>query len=126
MGFMTAWFLMLAGCSYRMPAPTAPSEELIRLIAKAPQQYSLQVSTRAVNEHDVPPDGRLKISVPGYRRACGVYLFDAVKVGGYGDPLKAWNLTISRRGNVVRKLSLDALRSLATDEAGYRMLRVED
>jgi hypothetical protein len=57
-------FLTLAGCSFSMPPGAAPSEELIRVVAKAPEQYSLQMNTGAMKDYDVPQNGRIKVAVP--------------------------------------------------------------
>ena len=117
---------MLAGCVYRLPAGTPPSQELIRIVSSIPEQYTLQVNAGTVNEYAVPHDGRVKIAVPAYRRSCGVYLLNFIKVGGYGDPLKSWSISVSHNGRTVRKLSLRAAEKLPTDDAGYRMVRFTD
>ena len=118
--------LMFASCTYRLPAPAPPSHELIRIVANAPEQYAVQVNTETVNEYEVPHDGRVKIVIPPYRPSCGVYLFNAIKVGGYSDPLKSWSISVSRNGKTVSKLSLRAIQKLPTDQAGYRMVRFRD
>lgn len=116
--------LTLTSCAYRLPALAQPSQGLIRIVANAPEQYSVQVNTGTVTEYDVPHDGRIKVGIPGYRPSCGVYLFDAVKVGGYGDPLKGWNVSITRNGKTVRKQSLRVTQKSPTDEAGYHIVRI--
>src|SRR3989442_9647977 len=78
--------LTLTGCAYRLPVIAAPSQQLIRIVANAPEQYTVEVNTGAVAKYDVPHDGRLKVPIPSYRPTCGVYLFNAIKVRGYGDP----------------------------------------
>jgi hypothetical protein len=80
----------LAGCAYRLPAIAPPSQELIRIVADAPEQYTVEVNTGTVREYEVQQDGRIKVGIPSYRPSCGVYLFDAIKVGGYVDPLNSW------------------------------------
>lgn len=37
--------LMLVGCTYRLYGFIPPSQELLQLVAKAPEQYALKVST---------------------------------------------------------------------------------
>ena len=54
----------LAGCAYRLPAIAPPSQELIRIVADAPEQYTVQVNTGTVREYDVPHDGRIKVGIP--------------------------------------------------------------
>jgi hypothetical protein len=116
--------LTLAGCAYRLPVASPPSRQLIRIVANAPEQYTVKVSTGTVNQYDVPRDGRIEIGIPSYRRSCGVYLFDKIKVGGYGDPFNHWIVSITRNGKTVRTQSLRATQKSPTDEAGYHIIRI--
>lgn len=116
--------LTLTGCAYRLPVVAPPSQQLIRIVSNAPEQYAVQVNTGAVTEYDVPHDGRIKIGIPSYRPSCGVYLFNAIKVRGYGDPLNGWIVSITRNGKIVRKQSLRVTQKSPTDEAGYHMVRI--
>lgn len=122
--FLIGSALALSGCAFRLPAVVPPSQEMIRISSTAPEQYTVKVNTGTVTDFDVPHDGRLKVGVPPYRARCGVYLFNAIKVGGYGDPLKAWRLSISRNGKTVRNLSLRDMRRLPADEAGYHIVKM--
>jgi hypothetical protein len=72
----------------------------------------------------VPHDGRIKVGIPSYRPRCGVYLFDAIKVGGYGDPLNSWIVSVTHNGKTVRTQSLRVTRKSPTDEAGYHIVRI--
>jgi hypothetical protein len=116
--------LTLASCAYRLPAFAPPSQGLIHIVADAPEQYSVQVNAGTVKEYDVPHDGRIKVGIPAYRPSCGVYLFNAIKVRGYGDPLNSWIVSITRNGKTVRKQSLRVTQKSATDEAGYHVVRI--
>jgi hypothetical protein len=116
--------LALAGCAYRLPPVTPASQELIHIVANAPEQYAVEVNTGTVREYDVPNDGRIKIGIPPYRLNCGVYLFDAIKVGGYGDPLNNWIVSITRNGKTIHKQSLRVTRKSPTDEAGYHIVKI--
>lgn len=116
--------ITLAGCAYHLPPAPPASQELIRIVAIAPEQYTVQVNTGTVREYDVPQDGRIKVGIPSYRSSCGVYLFDAVKVGGYGDPLKSWIVLVTHNGTTVRKQSLRVMQKSPRDEAGYHMVRI--
>lgn len=114
--------LTLPGCAYRLyMAP--PSQRLIRIVADSPEKYSVQVNTGTVKEYDVPHDGRITVQIPAYRPPCGVYLFNAIKVGGYGDPLNNWIVSITRNGKMVRKQSLGAMQKSPTDDAGYHIVK---
>ena len=116
--------ITLGGCAYRLPIVSPASQALIRIVANAPEQYAVQVNTGTVKEYDVPQDGRIKVGIPSYRPSCGVYLFNAIKVKGYGDPLKSWTVSITRNGNTVRKQSLRVTQESPTDEAGYHVVRI--
>lgn len=116
--------LIQAGCAYRLYAAVPPSHGLIRVVADSPEQYSVEVSTRSVKQYEVPHDGRVAIDIPSYRFPCGVYLFDAIKVGGYSDPLKNWIVSVTRNGKTVRKQSLQAIQKSPTDEGGYHIVRI--
>ena len=116
--------LTLASCAYRLPHLTPPSQEPIRVIANAPEQYSVQVNTGTIQEYGVPDDGRIEVEVPSYRASCAVYLFNAIKVRGYGDPLKTWTVSVTRNGNTLRKQSLRVTHKSPTDNAGYHILKI--
>lgn len=116
--------ITVGGCAYRLPPAAPPSQELIRIVAIAPEQYTVRVNTEVVRDYDVPHDGRIKVGIPSYRRSCGVYLFDAVKVGGYADPLKSWFVLVTRNGKTVRKQSLRAMQKSPTDDAGYHIVEI--
>jgi hypothetical protein len=116
--------LPLAGCAYRLPTITPAYQELIHVVANAPEQYAVEVNTGTVRKYDVPQDGRIKVGIPPYRPSCGVYLFDAIKVGGYRDPLNDWIVSITRNGKTVHKQSLRATQKSPTDEAGYHIVKI--
>ena len=116
--------ITLAGCAYRLPAIAPPSQELIRIVANAPEQYTVQVNTGTVREYDAPHDGRIKVGIPSYRPSCGVYLFNAIKVGGHVDPLNSWIVSVTHNGKTVRKQSLRVTQKSPTDEAGYHIVRI--
>jgi hypothetical protein len=116
--------LPLAGCAYRLPPVTPASQELIHIVANAPEQYTVQVNTGTVRDYDVPHDGRIKVGIPSYRPSCGVYLFNAIKVGGYGDSLNSWIVSVTHNGKTVRRQSLRVTQKSPTDEAGYHIVRI--
>ena len=124
--FLIGSVLALASCAYRLPAFVPPSQELIRTAANAPEQYAVRVNTGTMTAYDVPQDGRIKVGAPPYRPSCGIYLFNAIKVGGYGDPLKKWGLLISHNGKTVRNLSLRDMQGFPTDETGYHIVKIAD
>jgi len=122
--FLISAVLTQAGCAYRLPTIAPPSQQLVRIVTIAPEQYTVQVNTGTVKEYDVPHDGRVKVGIPSYRPSCGVYLFNAIKVRGYCDPLKGWIVSVTSNGKTVRKQSLRVTQKSPTDEAGYHMMRI--
>jgi len=116
--------MTLAGCAYRLPTIAPQYRQPVRIVAAAPEQYTVQVNTGNVDEYAVPHDGRIEVGIPSYRPSCGVYLFNAIKVRGYGDPLKDWILTVTHNGKTVHEQSLRATQISPTDEAGYHVVRI--
>jgi hypothetical protein len=115
---------MGTSCAYRLYGSFPPSQERIKIIATAPQEYVLSVDTGEVTEIKVPADGRVLASVPTYRPRCGVYLFNEIKVSGGGAPLKNWHVSATHAGRTVRTLSLRQVRDLPVDEAGYHLQKL--
>jgi hypothetical protein len=137
--------LSCCGCAYRMYAPNPSSQEHVKIVAKFPDLYALQMEERAttvgksadrnafhtdaahVANYQVPSDGRVTIGIPSFRPNCGVYLFNWIKVGGGGnDTLKTWNVSIVYGSRTLRRLSLKNVRELPTDVDGYRLLKIPD
>lgn len=129
------------GCAYRLYAPLPPSTERLRVVANNPEHYRLHIQERAIPEdksertphtrvfhetdYAIPSNGLVTITIPAYRPDCGVYLFNWVKVGGGGDStLKLWELTVLSEMRPVRVLSLNQVRDLPSDTAGYRLISV--
>ena len=115
-----------AGCSYALPAFTPSSAERVRIVAKSPELLVVHVDAGHTADYPVPADGRLTVGVPAYRRGCSVYLFNEVKVSNGADPLKAWTMTVTSGGKVMRALSLRQLSRLATDSEGFHLLKIAD
>jgi hypothetical protein len=119
--------LTLTGCAYRLYGPIPASQELVQIVAKTPDQYTVQVDTGSSNRrYEVPRDGRVKIAVPSYRFPCGVYLFNAVKIGGYSDPLEGWSVSITRDGRTIRRLSVRNVVRLSINQDGYHILKLKE
>jgi hypothetical protein len=112
------------GCAYRLYRMVPSSQERIKIIASAPQDYVISVDTGKAEELQVPTDGRVDISIPSYRPTCGIYLFNEIKVGGGVDRSNNWYVSASRAGNPVRRLSLRQIRKLPVDESGYHLLQL--
>jgi len=126
--FIFGYFVMLGstGCAYRLPPVVPPSQEHLRILAKSPEGYAVHVNVDHVTVYQVPADGRLTLGIPSFRRTCGVYLFDVIKVGGSEDPLRIWAITVVSAGKTVQKVSLRQMTNLPTDPDGYHLLKIAD
>lgn len=125
--FVACSVLALTNCTYRLYAPVPPWQEPVQIVAKTPEEYMVQVDTEnSHHQYDVPHDGRVRIAIPPSQPPCGVYLFNAVKVGGYGDPVEGWSVSLNRNGKTVRKLSVRAVLKLSTDPDGYHVLKLPE
>jgi len=113
----------LAGCVYRLAPPVMPSRQRLRIIAPAPDQYSVRFQFRETRDYAVPPDGRLTLDVPAYRASCGPFVF-GIRMGPQ-DPFAAKTVSIMRRNKVARRLSLLAIVRLPTDLEGYHELKLK-
>ncbi len=51
--------MTLAGCAYRLPTIAPPYRQPVRIVAAAPEQYTVPVNTGNVDEYAVPHDGRI-------------------------------------------------------------------
>ncbi len=116
----------LEGCAYRLPGISPPSQERVRIIAKSPDLYVVHVDVGHVTDYPVPVDGKVIVGIPAYRPSCGVYLFNAIKVGGAHDPLETWVISVTSGGRSLRKLSVKQVRKLTTDSDGYHLLKLSD
>ena len=114
------------GCSYSLPPFDPPSHLAIKVLARAPQLYTLQLNTGQATDYPVPSDGMVTVSIPGSRRSCIVRLFGEIKVSGGESASDGWTLTINSDGKARRRFSIKELNRLETDSSGYRLLKVKD
>jgi len=119
--------LMLAsfGCSYALPFPNPPSQERVRVFAVSPERYTLRLTSSRSQDFPVPPDGRVTLEVPAFRRGCTVHFLGVKTSDGY-DPLKQWTLTVNTAGKTTGGLTLRQVAKLPTDADGFRLLKLAD
>jgi hypothetical protein len=108
----------LTGCAYRLA-----SQQRLRIIAPAPDQYSVRFRLWETRDYAVPPDGKLTLDVPAYRARCGPFIF-GIRMGPQ-SPFAAKTVSIMRRSKVTRQLSLLAISRLPTDSEGYHQLKLK-
>ena len=120
----TTCSILLTGCiSFALLARNTPSQQAIRLLATAPENYSIRVDSGTSSEQAVGRDGRVTVNVPSLPRGCDVYFFN-IKVGGAERPLDQKVIQVVRGVDIVKKLSLNDLTKLPIDSEGYRLLRI--
>ena len=116
--------LALAGCAYRLPAPNAPSQPRLRVLAKSPERYLVRVQTADPTEHLVATDGRVIVDVPTLPRWCSVHLF-GIKVRNGAYPHRTKAIHVVSGDKTARRLSLNDISRLPVDSEGYRLLRLK-
>jgi len=123
-GFVLIFHFTLAGCAYRLPPVTLPSQQRLRLIGASSGPYVVRLRIREPRDYPAPPDGRVTLDVPAYRAACSVYLFDKLRIHGGADPFTAKVIDVVVDGKIVRQLSLEKISALPVDSEGYHLLPV--
>ena len=120
----TTCSILLTGCiSFALLARNTPSQQAIRLLATAPENYSIRVDSGTSSTQAVGTDGRVTVSVPSLPRGCDVYFFN-IKVGGAESPFDQKVIQVVQGADIVKKLSLNDLTKLPIDSEGYRLLRI--
>ena len=126
LSFVTALgFAVMSGCAYRLPVSNLPSQQRLLIVARSPERYVVRVKASDSAEFPVASGGRVTIDVPRLPRACGVYLFDWVRISSGVNPLTAKAVELVDGGNIAAKLSLAEIAKLPSDASGYRMFKMK-
>ena len=128
----TVRFLALLSLAFLAPEcldafrpASLPTEVKLIIRATQPQRYSLRVALNSLADYPVAADGCVRFTVPSFNHDCDVYLLDAIKVrDGASEDVRL--IELRRDGRAVCKLSLTEIGKLASDDAGYCIVRVED
>jgi hypothetical protein len=110
------------GCAVGLPPPNAPSVQRLSVVASAPEEYSIRVVAASAATFAVPPSGEVLVEIPSLPHGCSQYFF-GMRVSN-GSPKAKKAVLVSRRGRVVKKLSLNDLDRLPVDATGRRQLRL--
>ena len=110
------------GCVLALPGYNEPFEERLAIIAPHPGSYEIALDGSEVPPTRVPSDGKTVLHFPVLPRHCSTF-FLGIKVKDRSVAHRKLILLL-RDGRVVRKLSVDKLRSLPVDPAGYHQLRL--
>ncbi len=122
--FLLTLQFVLAGCAYRLPVPTLPSQQHLRVVTSSPEAYALRLRINSSRDFHVPPNGRVTLDVPSYRAACSVYLFDKLRIRRGANPFTARTIDVIVAGKVTQQLSLEEIAALPADPEGYHLLSV--
>jgi hypothetical protein len=117
-------FAILSSCAYRLPVSNIPSQQHLMIVARSPSRYVVRVKAYDAAEFPVYSDGRVTIDVPRLPRACGVYLFDRIRISGGVKPLTTKSVQLLDGGNIVARLSLAEIAKLPSDPSGYHILKL--
>jgi len=121
-GVLVACACGFGACAVALPPPNAPSVQRLSVVASAPEEYSIRVAATLGATFAVPPSGEVLVEIPSLPRTCSQY-FLGMRVSN-GSPKAKKAVLVSRRGRVVKKLSLNDLDRLPVDATGRRQLRL--
>jgi hypothetical protein len=116
-----ACLLLLTGCVNIDGPSNLPSIEKIRVLTSAPNKHSIQIHESAF---PLDENGRANVAVPQFGMHCQLYLFGVLKVNDY-SPYKTREIEVLTGDKVIKRLSLDQLSKLPTDDAGYHLVPIK-
>ena len=114
--------LAVGGCSLGLPPYNEPFQERIHVIAASPEAISIRIDGGDQGPSAVPKDGRTVVSVPVLPRECSTYLL-GLRIKDRSVEARPI-IQFVRDGRVIRVLSVNALREMPSDPAGYREVRL--
>src|ERR1017187_1657155 len=109
-----------SGCVYRLAPPAPPFQQRLRIIANAPERYTVRVQS---NDYTVPADG-LVVFKMGMAQGCSVYLFNRIPIRGTPSPTKEKSISIMIGASLVQRLSIRDISTLPTDSDGVPQFHV--
>lgn len=115
--------LALTGCAYRLSPPAPPSQHTLRIVAKAPELYTIYIQTKP---YPVPADGKVAFNYGAMQSGCNVYLFDRILIKRAPDPFKGKGIALTIGGKTVKTFSLQEISHLPVDSAGNLELQVRN
>lgn len=110
-----AMFLVVVGCSYRLPAATLGHKQRVKIVARSSERLTVRLHLYEPRDCPVPASGRLTLDIPTYRAACRTYLFDKLRLARGADPYLEKRVELLRGSSRVRKMSLKEISQLPRD-----------
>ncbi len=114
--------LALAGCSLALPAYNEPFQERIHVITASPEALSIQIDGSSQQPISVPISGLTVLDVPVLPRECSTYVF-GLRIKDRSVKARPI-IQFVRNGQVVKALSINAIRRKPADASGYREVRI--
>jgi hypothetical protein len=105
-----------------LPAYNEPFDEKVKLISPSAGSFQIRVDGSELPSLQVSGDGRATVHIPVLPRECSTY-FLWVKITDRSVEARKI-LEFVRDGQVVKKISINHLRSLPADSAGFHELRL--
>ena len=119
-GLIVGMLLLSAGCAYRLQVAMVPFQQRLRIVAPAPQQYTVRVESK---DYSVSEEGRVEVKV-GMHRGCSVYLFNRIPIRRVPDPTKEKIISIMNGTAPIQTLSLQDISRLPHDSEGVPQIAI--
>ncbi len=125
LGPVSLAMLLCSGCLTMVDyASIPPFEQKLRLIATAPEDYTVRVSSQKAVPLSVSSDGRITFFVPRRSGGGATYLLKIRIARTSGAEAKY--VFIVRGKSLIKKLSVSDLKKLPKDNDGYSLLRINE
>jgi len=115
--------LALAGCVLALPAYNQPFQEKVAVISPSPEAVQVRIDGSQQESIRVPADGRTIVQIPVLPRECSTYLL-VLRIKDRSVEARKL-IEFVRDGGVVKKISVNDLRRLPVDPAGYHELKLK-
>jgi len=113
----------LSGCALGLPGYNQPFQEKVVVITPSPEAVQVRIEGSQQESIRVPADGRTIVQIPVVSRECSTYLFGLRIKDRSVEARKL--IAFVRDGRVVKKISVNSLRRLPVDPAGYHELKLK-
>ncbi len=116
--------VFISGCMYALQPGNSPYNVKLRLDTCQPEYYKLLVASGEFEVYDIDVDGRVDFTIPPLGKGCKVLIFGIIPVADHG-PFVQKATYIFRGPQIIKNISINDIKMLPVDEAGYRILKIE-